>query len=175
MQLLLSLILVSTPSHAASFAAKWANPSVTLNINPWMAILYPDSVTAMNDVASDVHGNASNFYWATQYDDDVTTAVANGENETSLLANIQLYCGVNKDHCMAAVYDSTGKWLQETDVLLNSVTAWSYTDLRSTSYAYGGNYTPIKTGFLHELARAAGLNTNSAVYNLLGTDLATCM
>jgi hypothetical protein len=170
MSLLLTVLLASPDAHAANLMGKWATSTLTLNINPWMTILFPDSVTAMNDVVSDIYHNPSNFYWAVQYDDDTTISPSNGENETSLVANMKSYCGFQADGCMVGVWDSTGVYLQEADVYINSGATWTYGDTRSASWAYSGASRPFKTAFLHELGHAAGLNHTATVYNIMGQD-----
>lgn len=165
-----ALLLASSSASAASISSHWAGSSVTMNMNPWMAILAQSAATAMQDVASDVYANPSNFYWTMQFDDDVNYISDNGESETTLTNSTSLLCGTGSDGCCYTWLDSSATYIDEADVYMNSMTAWTYSDARADSWAYGGGYRPFKSTFLHEIGHAAGLGHVNSTYNIMGID-----
>ncbi len=165
---LLALCLLAPASaHAYSTSAPWAATTVDFYApsSAWSDLLQSFSLMWAEAIVDD---NPSPIQIDIGEDDDSTYVPGNFENEIAWTSSMASYCSSAPDGC-ALVYTSGG-YIVEADVLIDSTTSLEYYAAREDGWAYGGSSRPMVPLLLHELGHALGLSHENAVYNVMGIE-----
>ena len=171
--LLVASLLGLSASPALAFQMKtatWTAGTVTLQVNPDVALTFPDHNARIVAAANKVNGNASALRFALATDNDAVSATGNSENELALTTSSTLLCG-----SVGCTWTwSSGGLFTEADVYLSSSNTWSLTDARADHWSYSatGNRPLISTA-MHEMLHTMGCEHENNVVNIMGQSWST--
>lgn len=168
--ILLSLAAFAAASTSAAHAFQmrtqtWATNTVTVNVNPDVALSFPQYYSKLITAESKVNANASALRFDLVDDNDVISATGNGENELNFTSDPALLCG--SIACTFVVTNATR--ILEADVFFDVNYAWTVDDLKANNIAYDSTKKrPLLNTAMHEMLHTLGAKHESAVINIMG-------
>jgi hypothetical protein len=168
--LLAAPILGLTAHRATAFemrASTWSVGTVTLYVNPDVLVTLPDHYDVLLTAESKVNGNASDLRFDLQVDNDVVSAIDDGESELNFTNDAGLLCG---SLACAWVLDHGDGTIDEADVYFDLDYAWALDDDKMSNLAYDPvlGHRPLVNTALHEMLHTLGAQHENDCINILG-------